>query len=83
MPANGVEWAYDGIGWRLMEMIGLRWLEEVVVSQKRCKPYVKQNLNNLATQNYSLRLRGICYSCARGRSAIAIDNMVEGRNSEY
>lgn len=63
MPANGVEQGYGERGWRAVEMIDLRWFKEAVVSYGRHKPYVKQILNNWATQNYSQRLKGIGDSC--------------------
>lgn len=51
MPVNGADHDYDEIAWHLIEMIGLRYFTEAIVSYGIHPPYVKQILSNWATQN--------------------------------
>jgi len=56
-PAKGMELSYEG--WHSIEMIGLRHFKEAMISYGMHLPYVKQILNNWATQNnYFSRLEG-------------------------
>ena len=51
IPANGVEQGYAEIGWHPTEMIDRRHFKEGIISYGMHSPYVKQILNNWATQN--------------------------------
>ena len=51
MPDNGMEQGYDKTGWHPTEMIDLRCFSEAVTSYRIHSLYVKQILNNWATQN--------------------------------
>jgi hypothetical protein len=50
-PANGVQPGYDETGWHPTEMIALRHFKEAMISYMMHSPYVKQILNNWATQS--------------------------------
>ena len=51
MPANSVEQSYDEVGSHPIKMINIRHFKEAIISYEMHSPYVKQILNNWATQN--------------------------------
>ena len=51
MPAKRVEQGHGGIGWYPIERTDVRPFKESIISYGMHLPYVKQILNNWATQN--------------------------------
>lgn len=84
MSANGVEQAYYKIGWCPREMIDLRLFKEPLILCKMHLIYLKQILNNWATQNKIIPqyFKGLV-NHTRSCSPIAMDNMIEKRGHKY
>ena len=82
----GVEQGYDKIGWHPTEMIDLRCFSEAVTSYRIHSLYVKQILNNWATENRIIPQDQKALnsnSCTRVQCAVAMVNMVEGRSCKH
>jgi hypothetical protein len=82
MPAN-VEQGYDEIGWHLIEMIDLWCFKEAIFSYEMHLPYVKQILNNWATQNRIITqdLKGLVTAVLEAGLLLQRFNMVEGKKA--